>query len=262
MIPGSREPIEDDEAGLLRSHAFFVHRRECITKVVKIMTDRLRLTDITVAIVDDHEIILEGFRSFIEKSGVCEVAAFTTAQQLLSVVVSRRYDVYIIDVELTDMNASELIDRIRAVQPDARIVINTMHEEMWVVSKMTDKQVDGVVYKSGQLSQLIEAIEAVIEGRQFFCDRFKRSQKRLQLQNDVPTQRELQVLEAIARGQSTKEIAYRLYISENTVENHRKSLFRKLQAHNMADLIIRAIASGYIKPEELASNSLGKQRKM
>ena len=149
--------------------------------------DRLRLRDMTVAIVDDHEIVLEGFRSFIEKSGVSEVAAFTTAHQLLDAVGYRRYDVYIIDVELADMDAPTLIDRIRAIQSDAKIIINTMHEEMWVVSKMTDKQVDGVVYKSGQLDQLIQAVEAVIEGRQFYCPKFRRSQKRLQLQNDVPT---------------------------------------------------------------------------
>ena len=213
--------------------------------------DKLRMTDITVAIVDDHEIVLEGFRSHVERSGVGEVAAFTTARQLLDNMEFRRYDVYIIDIELTDMDAPTLIDRIRAVQPDAKIIINTMHEELWVVSRMTDKQVDGVVYKSGQLSQLTDAIRAVMEGRQFYCTKFKRSQQRLQLQNDLPTPRELQVLEAIARGLSTKEIAHSLYISENTVENHRKSLFRKLQAHNMADLIVRSIASGYINPEEM-----------
>ena len=223
--------------------------------------DRLRLRDMTVAIVDDHEIVLEGFRSFIEKIGVSEVAAFTTAHQLLDAVGSRRYDVYIIDVELADMDAPTLIDRIRAIQPDAKIIINTKHEEMWVVSKMTDKQVDGVVYKSGQLDQLSQAVEAVIEGRQFYCPKFRRSQKRLRLQNDVPTHRELQVLEAIACGHSTKAIAQSLYISENTVENHRKSLFRKLQAHNMAALIVRAIASGYINPEELASSSSYELRK-
>ena len=218
--------------------------------------DRLRMTDTTVAIVDDHEIVLEGFRSFIERSGVGGVDAFTTARQLLDAIGFRRYDVYIIDIELTDMDASTFIDRIRAVQPDAKIIINTMHEEMWVVSRMTDKQVDGVVYKSGQLDQLTDAIKAVVEGRQFYCAKFKRLQQRLQLQNEVPTLRELQVLEAIARGHSTKEIAHNLYISENTVENHRKSLFRKLQAHNMADLIVRAIAAGHINPEELARESL------
>lgn len=214
--------------------------------------DKYKLEGTSVAIVDDHELVLEGFRSFIVKNGAGSVAAFTTARQLLEAVSSRTFDVYIIDVELPDMDAPTLIDHIRAVRRDAKIIINTMHEEMWVVSKMTDKQVDGVIYKSGQLDQLLEAIATVMDGRQYYCSKFRRAQQRLQVQNDIPTQRELEILESIAQGCSTKEIARTLHLSENTVENHRKNLFRKLHAHNMADLIIRAIAAGYIDPEETA----------
>ena len=63
------------------------------------------------------------------------------------------------------------------------------------------------------------------------------------------------MLKAIAKGFSTKEIASNLYISENTVESHRKNLFRKFQAHNMADLIVKSIAAGYINPEEITQQS-------
>jgi len=71
----------------------------------------------------------------------------------------------------------------------------------------------------------------------------------------VPSQRELQVLQLIASGLSTKEIAQSLIIAENTVENHRKSLFRKMKARNMAELIIRAIANGYINPVNIADTT-------
>lgn len=221
------------------------------------MTDikKYKLEDISVAIVDDHELVLEGFKSSIARSGLTDVTGFTTAKGLLNAIDSRHFDVYIIDVELPDMDTPALIDSIREKQPEARIVINTMHEEMWVVSKMTEKQVDGVIYKSGRLDQLLEAIMAVMEGRQYYCAKFKQAQKRLLLQNEVPTQRELQVLRAIACGYSTKEIAIMLYISENTVENHRKNLFRKLQAHNMAELIVKSIAAGYIVPEEIEAKT-------
>ena len=218
------------------------------------MTDihRCRLENTSVAIVDDHELVLEGFRNFIVKSGLTDVATFSTAAGLLEVMQRDAFDVCIIDVELADMDAPTLIDRIRDLKPDTRIIINTMHEEMWVVNEMTSKQVDGVLYKSEPLSQLTDAIYAVMEGRNYFSKKFKKAQQRLSLLKDMPTQREQQVLEAIAKGYSTKEIGESLYISENTVENHRKSLFRKFQAHNMADLIIKAIAGGYIDPQEIA----------
>ena len=214
-------------------------------------TWRYRLASMSVAIVDDHEIVLEGFRSFIVKSGCSDVLAFKTAQALLRALASRKFDVCIVDVELADMEVSALIDAIRDVQPDTKIVINTIHEEPWVVNIMTEKKVDGVIYKSSQLDQLLEALVTVKEGRQYFCSKFKRTQQRLLLQPEKPTQRELEVLTDIAKGHSTKEIANHLYISENTAENHRKRLFQKLKAHNMADLIVKAIAAGYINPEEI-----------
>ena len=207
-----------------------------------------------MAIIDDHELVLEGFRSFLVRHSITDVEAFSKAQPLLDRIASHPFSVYIVDVELSDIEITELIDRIRDLQPEAKIIINTMHEEMWVVNKMTEKKVDGVMYKSGGLDQLLEAIAAVTSGHQYFCKKFQRSQRNLQVQNQTISDRELEVLIYIAKGYSTKEIATSLFISENTVENHRKSLFRKLQAHNMADLIIKAIANGYINPEEIANN--------
>ena len=86
---------------------------------------------------------------------------------------------------------------------------------------------------------------------QYFCSKFKKMNNRNKLQNEVLSKREIDVLQSIAQGYSTKEIARFLYISENTVETHRQNLFSKLKAHNMADLIVKAISSGYINPQEI-----------
>ena len=212
---------------------------------------KYQLEEVSVAIIDDHEVVLEGFKSYIVKSGISHVEAFSKAQTLLDRIQSHPFNVYIVDVELPDMDASELIDAIRALQPDARIIINTMHEEMWVVSKMTEKKVDGVMYKTAQLDQLLEAIIAVINGRQFFCTKFKKSQKKIQAHNNLLTRREQEVLMQIAKGLSTKEMSKALFISENTIETHRQNIFSKLRAHNMAELIIKAIATGYIDPKSI-----------
>ena len=187
------------------------------------MDDKYKLEGISVAIIDDHELVLEGFRSFLIRSGIPDVEAFRKAQPLLDRVASHPFTIYIVDVELADIEITKLIDQIRNLQPNAKIIVNTMHEEIWVVNKMTDKNVDGVMYKSGELHQLLEAISTVACGQ----------------------------LACIAKGYSTKEIAVKLFISENTVENHRKSLFRKLKASNMADLIVKSIAAGYINPDEI-----------
>lgn len=216
--------------------------------------DNYKFEGISVAIIDDHELVLEGFRGFLMRNGITRVEAFSKAQPLLDRMASQQFSVYIVDVELADIEITELIDRIRAIHSDAKIIINTMHEEMWVVNKMTEKKVDGVIYKSGELDQLLEAIAAVTSGHQFFCKKFRKSQNSLQAHDQILSDRELEVLTYIAKGYSTKEIATSLYISENTVENHRKSLFRKLQVKNMAELIIKSIAAGLIDPKALQNS--------
>ena len=112
----------------------------------------------------------------------------------------------------------------------SKILINTIHEEMWVVN----------------LDQLLEAIIAVLDGQKFYCPKFQESMNKLQMQNVVLTKREIDVVRSIAMGLSTKEIAHQLFISENTVESHRQKIFEKLGVHNMAELIVKAIADGYI----------------
>lgn len=212
---------------------------------------KFRFETLSVAVIDDHEVVLEGFRSYMFKNGLKTVEAFNSAHALLERLSFRLFDVYVVDVELPDMNASQLIDEIRGIHPDARIIINTMHQELWVVRKMTEKQVDGVIYKSGSLSGLLKAIEVVTGGGQYFCSEFRKSSSRVQSQHDVLSRREQEVLHAIALGKSTKEIASMLYISESTVETHRQNLFTKLKAHNMADVIIKAFACGYLNPNEI-----------
>lgn len=213
--------------------------------------DKYKLHDLKVAIVDDHEAVLEGFRRFMETSGISHVETFITAHELMDRVRNALFDVIVVDVELPDMDAELLIDNIRTCQPKAKIIIHTMHEEMWVVHKITKKHVDGVLYKTAHLQQLLEAIVAVHEGRHYFCTVFKKKQNDYLVQNNILSDREQEVLVEIARGHSTKEIASLLFIAENTVENHRKSLFRKLHARNVATLIINAITAGYVNPAEL-----------
>mgnify|MGYP002868962519 CR=1 FL=1 len=153
------------------------------------------------------------------------------------------------------MSGGNLIDSIRASHPKARVIVNTMHEEVWVVNTIQEKKVDAVLYKSTDLSQMVKAIEAVSRGEQYFCQKFKHLAAENNTKMEHPTKRENDVLQEIARGKSTLEIASALYISENTVETHRQSLFRKLEAHNVAELMVKAIARGYIDPHSAINES-------
>ncbi len=208
------------------------------------------LSTLSVAIVDDHEMVLEGFSSFMLRNGIKHVDCFKTGQALFASMSEHSYDIYIIDLELPDIDFVSLVDEIRQRDAGTKIIINTMHEELWTVRKMTSKMVDGVIYKSGELDDLLDAILCVAKGGHYYCDRFEQMLTHIKTSSGILSKREQQILIGIARGLSTKDIAQELYISKNTVESHRQNIFSKMGARNMADLVVKAIASGYIDPKD------------
>lgn len=208
----------------------------------------------SLVIVDDHGLVLEGMRSLLSTlPGIETLSTARTGSEALALLRTVRADVFIIDIELPDMDGFELIRRIRQVRPRARIVVGTMHEEIWTLCKLADYSVDAVVLKASDLQLLRHAVASVLEGQRYFCPRFREVYDRLNRRRraagqmyEAPTVRELEVLKGIARGWTTTEISARLFISDNTVETHRKSLMLKFGARNSADLVMKAVERGFI----------------
>ncbi len=201
-----------------------------------------------IAIVDDHSLVRKGLCSILTENGANDVEQFNDAMSLVASMDSgNAFDFYIIDLELPDLDGFVLIEMIRARNPVAHIVISTVHDEIWTLRKLLTRDVNAIVYKSGNGEEIIDAIKEILEGGTYYCEEVK---KVLTYANDKslhPSQRELEVLYQIAQGKTSREIAGALFVSDNTVEAHRKSLFQKLGATNVADLIVKAISKGYIK---------------
>lgn len=125
--------------------------------------------------------------------------------------------------------------------------MSTIHDELWTVRKLAARNVNAIVYKSLDMSLVIAAIHAVLAGERYYCGEVEAALRMMENGVTHPSQRELEVLQTIADGLTSKEIAEKLFISENTVEAHRKNLFAKLEARNLADLVVKAIKRGYIK---------------
>ncbi len=213
------------------------------------------LQNLSVAVVDDHALILEGFKSLMQGCNAKDVETFGCAADLISAMGHRSFDIYIIDIGLPDIDGFELIDKIRARDAGARIIVNTIHEEIWLLRRMLDKDVNAIMFKSTDFMQMISAITAVMGGEQYFCPGVKKKISRFRQKIEHPSERETDILKAIAGGYTSKEIATRLFISENTVEAHRKRLFVKLGARNIADLIVKAIDRGYINASEIVKGN-------
>ena len=157
-----------------------------------------------------------------------------------------------LDIELPDLSGFELLEIIRERCPGSRIIVNTMHEETWIVKKLLRMGVDGVILKSADTNEIRNALESVLRGEKYFCEGFNKIRKRLRFSINAPdyrsllTNREMDVLKAISSGMQTKEIAERLHVSVNTVETHRKSLFMKFEVRNAVELVLKAINNGII----------------
>lgn len=213
-----------------------------------IMNKKVEMSGLRIAVADDHQLVLEGFGSLLARNGMQRVELFRCAADLLESQRRQAYDLYIVDLELPDMDGFDLILSIRRIQPDATIVVNTIHDELWTIRRLVANGVNGILFKSLDSLHIIEAIRAVVAGRRYYCLEVMEA---IQMMEDCgmehPSQREMEVLRAIADGKTSKEIAEKLFISLNTVEAHRKSLFTKMRVRNTADLLMKAIRRGYLE---------------
>lgn len=200
--------------------------------------------------VDDHCLILEGISRIVNKMPDVVVAdAVTSGREALELIAGRNYDAYILDVSMPDMSGFDLIMEIREWDADARIIVYTMHEEIWIINRLVQCKVNAVVLKSSTASDLVGSIRSVLRGEPYVCPRFASIRKKLHCMpqsKDIPTKREQDVLRAVAKGLNTHEIAGLLGISENTVETFRKKLISKFGAKNAIDLVVKAVSQGWV----------------
>lgn len=201
-----------------------------------------------IAVVDDHDLIREGLNSVLSNHGANDVEKFSTAMDLISQLdAGRSYDFYITDLELPDLDGFVLIEMIRARNPIAYIIVSTVHDEIWTLRKLLARDVNAIIYKSGDGNEIITAIHEILSGNNYYCEAVHKALKWADDSSLHPTARELEVLFRIAQGMTSREIAAAMFVSDNTIEAHRKALFAKLGAVNVADLIVKAIDRGYLK---------------
>lgn len=216
------------------------------------MTDKSIISRMRIAVIDDHDLIREGLNTVLVGLGVETVDKFSTATALAErLEAGQTYDFHIIDLELPDLDGFVLIEMIRARNSHAHIIVSTVHDEIWTLRKLLARDVDAIIYKSGDGNEIITAIGEILLGRHYYCPGVLKALEAAADPSLHPTTRELEVLHHIAQGKTSREIAAAMFVSDNTVEAHRKSLFAKIGAINVADLIVKAIDKGYLRKSGL-----------
>ena len=124
----------------------------------------------TILLVDDHDLVLKGMTAVLrEHFREAELLPAADGRQAVEVAVNHDIDLAILDLELPDMSGFDLIERLRGISPGIKIVVNTVHEEIWAMNRLRQCAVDGTVFKSVDSSALVQTVRNVLEGLPSSC---------------------------------------------------------------------------------------------
>ncbi len=195
----------------------------------------------TIMLVDDHEVVRSGYRTFMESDAQLQVIAEAdSANQAYTTLLNLESegllpDLVVVDVSLGDRSGLELIDRCVKRHPGLRMLVFSMHEDLRLVQHALDAGALGYVSKSSRPETVLEAIAAIRQGQTFLDPALqRRRQVRLDQQNliDQLSRRELEILSQLLRGIDTQSIAETLSLSPKTIANHLSSIRGKLKVNN------------------------------
>lgn len=192
-------------------------------------------------IIDDHPIVAEGISVIASRQKNITCKSVTCMSDLLSAIASEQFDLCITDLEFPDTNGFQFIHLLQDKIPSCKILIYTMHEEPWVIARLSELNISGAVSKHTDTSELSTAIAKIRMGNKYFSEIFADLNKRKSAieSHKMPelSKREKEVLTYLSEGLSTSEIAALLCLSTNTIQTYRKRLMEKLKAKNVAELV-------------------------
>jgi DNA-binding NarL/FixJ family response regulator len=206
-----------------------------------------------VVIVDDHAIFRSGLRALLEtEPGFAVVGEASNGREAVRLAQSAAPDVVVMDVRLPDLNGIDTTRQILGLRPDVKVIGLSSNTDERSVLEMMRAGAAGYVAKSSAYEELVAAVRSVIKNRVYYSPRVMKSVARetggLAHTTDTAfsrlSPREREVLQLIAEGKSTKEVAARLGVSVKTAETHRRNLMEKLQVDSVAELTKCAIREG------------------
>lgn len=211
-------------------------------------------TTARIILCDDHRIITDGLRKLLGDSPVVEcVGVAHSGPDALELITHLSPDVLITDLDMPGMDGLQLVERAKASHPALKVLMLSMHDEPALVTRAMEAGADGFLVKTAGRDELLLAIGEVMAGRRHFgsgiLESFLRGGSRARQGSELLkglSEREVEVLAALAEGLGNKEIGDRLHISPRTVDTHRTNLMRKLDVHHVAGLVRIAIKAGLV----------------
>lgn len=204
-----------------------------------------------IVIADDHHILLDGLKAMLDKQQDIEVVAvYENGQELLDALPKTQPDLALVDINMPGMQGPELTQKIKERNSSIHVITLSMYDDAAHIMEMIEAGVSGYLLKNVNDKELIDAIAQVSAGKMYFSSEVSEKLTTLvvnqQRKLDEPakpklTERELEVLKLVADEHSNAEIAEILFISERTVETHRKNMLRKTNNKTIVGLLKYAL---------------------
>jgi DNA-binding NarL/FixJ family response regulator len=214
---------------------------------------------VRILVVDDHDLMRRGITSLLEPHPGWEICGEAhTGREAVEKTEELRPDVVILDIGMPDLNGVEAAKQIRKASPNTEVLILSVHYSDRLIREILAAGVRGYVVKSDSDRDLVIAVETLANHKPFFTPRateiilggFDGSRSRAgapESMRDRLTAREREVVQLLAEGKSSKEVASSLGISVKTAETHRANIMRKLQLHTVMDLVRYAVRNQIIE---------------
>jgi two-component system response regulator DegU len=204
-------------------------------------------------LADDHRMLREGLRRSLSELGFPVVAEARNGAEALDLARAIQPDVILMDVTMPELDGVEATRQIKERQPEVKIIVLTMHADQDILTDAIRAGANGYLVKDCSTDEIAMAIEAVAVGETALSPGLAasmlaevRRQDAAQQQERVITAREEEVLQLIADGCSTPEVAEQLYISQKTVKNHLASIYQKLDARDRTQAVLQAVRMGIV----------------
>lgn len=215
-----------------------------------------------IIVADDHQILRQGIRALLERQPDFEVITDTSdGEQALMMIEQSKPDIAVIDVTMPGLDGIETTRQI-VERTNTKVIALSMHTEPHFVCDMVRAGASAYLVKDDAFDELVRAIRDVLSNLNYYSPRIRAAAISCESRSIIPgtvsalSPREREVLQLLAEGQSTKEIAYRLKLSTKTIETHRRQIMQKLDLYSVAELTKCAIREGLTTAEPVALGPL------
>lgn len=203
-----------------------------------------------VLLAEDHKIVRQGTRLFLESMGVDVIGEATTGVEAVQLARELQPDVVLMDIHMPELTGVEATRRIRHDNPEARVLVLTAYDDPPYVHALLEAGADGYVLKTAEFAQLYRALQEVAVGRTAFdADVMAKAAQHAResaVLVEGLTDRELEILGFAARGLTNKEIGKHLFISDRTVQGHLQNVYQKLGVGTRTEAVTAGLACGLI----------------